>query len=383
MYQPISDQNGWCMLGETGSAITTHADTVATATKIGGYAVWHDAETAPRQGELLCGSCSSGANVVLVAQLYAPVECDRSLYVFCCNTRSCSLKSAGWRVVRNQRETSKKVKGGAVVGKKQHTPKGEQLGVFPAPSPAGAISKSVWSDLGTDGGVGDIDEELERMLLDRDKALGKSASPLGERTAAESGSTSGNGSNSVSSTVPALAPPAPPSSSARYVTPSHLQAWAVSEVEEIWAQEDEEAAREGLQLHLQTAARKEASHIDRLLQSYYEGEEDPAVLQILKNQHSGAANARTTVDDAVEDGGEDGAAAHVSKRRSDSDSTDASLRDAGAAEEVEVERAMSRSSRREQVEAYFQRRVAYYPSQVLRYAFGGEPLWITHPSPLT
>jgi hypothetical protein len=38
--------------------------------------------------------------------MYAPVDYDRSLYVFCCNKRTCSLTSEGWIIIRNQQDTA-------------------------------------------------------------------------------------------------------------------------------------------------------------------------------------------------------------------------------------------------------------------------------------
>ena len=70
------------------------------ASKIGGRPTWWDERTAPTA--LVCNACHSSDAMVMLAQLYAPIDFNRSLYVFCCNRRECSLSNAGWVVVRNQ-----------------------------------------------------------------------------------------------------------------------------------------------------------------------------------------------------------------------------------------------------------------------------------------
>ncbi|KAL8008876.1 putative programmed cell death protein [Plasmopara halstedii] len=49
---------------------------------------------------LTCSKCSKA--LFLVAQVYAPVEMDRTLYVFGCNSKACTENPGSWRVLRDQ-----------------------------------------------------------------------------------------------------------------------------------------------------------------------------------------------------------------------------------------------------------------------------------------
>jgi hypothetical protein len=69
--------------------------------KIGGLPIWHDPASAPVK-TLTCRVCHQSEFMVLVAQIYAPIDFDRSLYIFCCNKRMCSSNSNAWIVIRNQ-----------------------------------------------------------------------------------------------------------------------------------------------------------------------------------------------------------------------------------------------------------------------------------------
>ncbi|GMF26746.1 unnamed protein product [Phytophthora lilii] len=54
---------------------------------------------------LTCAKC--GKILFLVAQVYAPVETDRTLYVFGCNSVACTEAKGSWRVLRDQVEPVK------------------------------------------------------------------------------------------------------------------------------------------------------------------------------------------------------------------------------------------------------------------------------------
>ncbi|TYZ63034.1 hypothetical protein PybrP1_004028 [[Pythium] brassicae (nom. inval.)] len=64
-------------------------DRAPTACKAGGTPAWYNPSTPPPQAEkLACPRCRKA--LFLVAQVYAPVEVDRSLYVFGCNSVECT-----------------------------------------------------------------------------------------------------------------------------------------------------------------------------------------------------------------------------------------------------------------------------------------------------
>ncbi|KAG7399791.1 programmed cell death protein [Phytophthora boehmeriae] len=67
--------------------------------KAGGTAAWYsDPPLAAK--DLVCGKC--GTDLFLVAQVYAPVDSDRTLYVFGCNSVACTESPGSWRVLRDQ-----------------------------------------------------------------------------------------------------------------------------------------------------------------------------------------------------------------------------------------------------------------------------------------
>ncbi|KAL3668805.1 hypothetical protein V7S43_006099 [Phytophthora oleae] len=72
--------------------------------KAGGTPAWYS--KAPKEADTLtCTKCGKG--LFLVAQVYAPVESDRTLYVFGCNAVACTETPGSWRVLRDQVEPAK------------------------------------------------------------------------------------------------------------------------------------------------------------------------------------------------------------------------------------------------------------------------------------
>ncbi|ETK85296.1 hypothetical protein L915_09852 [Phytophthora nicotianae] len=72
--------------------------------KAGGTPAWYLEPPSEANG-LTCTKCGKG--LFLVAQVYAPVETDRTLYVFGCNSVACTENSGSWRVLRDQVESTK------------------------------------------------------------------------------------------------------------------------------------------------------------------------------------------------------------------------------------------------------------------------------------
>ncbi|KAI9987677.1 hypothetical protein PInf_023721 [Phytophthora infestans] len=67
--------------------------------KAGGTPAWYS-EPPSEASNLTCTKCGKG--LFLVAQVYAPVETDRTLYVFGCNSMACTENAGSWRVLRDQ-----------------------------------------------------------------------------------------------------------------------------------------------------------------------------------------------------------------------------------------------------------------------------------------
>jgi hypothetical protein len=136
-------------------------------------------------------------------------------------------------------------------------------------------------------------------------------------------------------------------------------------------------------------------HIQQLLQAYVADEEDSEIVSFLKSgASSSAAPVMVSFDGADEDGGgadddeddddDDDSAALTSKPKASKQSR--GNRPSKPTKETPTrgdkgEKRLARSDVRSRVEKYFQRRVSREPSQVLRYAYGGEPLWCTYPPP--
>ncbi|KAE9019656.1 hypothetical protein PR003_g13196 [Phytophthora rubi] len=72
--------------------------------KAGGTPAWYS-KPPSEASSLSCAKCGNG--LFLVAQLYAPVETDRTLYVFGCNSVACTESPGSWRVLRDQAEPVK------------------------------------------------------------------------------------------------------------------------------------------------------------------------------------------------------------------------------------------------------------------------------------
>ncbi|KAG2787969.1 hypothetical protein PC129_g879 [Phytophthora cactorum] len=73
--------------------------------KAGGTPAWYS-EPPSEASSLTCTKCGKG--LFLIAQVYAPVETDRTLYVFGCNSVACTENPGSWRVLRDQVEPVKK-----------------------------------------------------------------------------------------------------------------------------------------------------------------------------------------------------------------------------------------------------------------------------------
>ena len=327
--------------------------------------MWHDPRCAPAKHDIYCKNCGESKNMVLVTKVYAPLDFDRSLYIFCCNKRDCSLNAAGWVVIRNQAPLDdgrlpKTMKSSAVLP----PPAAPVASSAPTTTPNKATT-SAWGDFSfdEDDGINSADiDDLNELLQLRDLTLSANKEPTAPALYGEKGADS-----TMDSTFP---------------TETILPCYELAEEEEVWSREDELAALEGVSVEdtntFGAVGSGQAEHIDRLLNSYFEGEEDTEIVNLLK-KHSSVHSTRTKCENtSCEEDNEElttiGNSTSKSKnnnKKADSDSEDEEAQEAG----------LARSTRRQRTEAYFQYRASYYPTQALRYAYAGEPLWITHPSP--
>ncbi|EQC40723.1 hypothetical protein SDRG_01795 [Saprolegnia diclina VS20] len=141
-------------------------DTCPYTAKLGGLPAYYDPATAVPYEDLVCPRCQH--QLYLVAQVYAPVTTDRTLYIFGCNSIKCTTTTNSWRVLRYESKVAEEVVPDAM----------------PPPAPAatpgwgdddddddddwGDVSTSAW---GTPAAVATTTVDLEALLDARDSAM--------------------------------------------------------------------------------------------------------------------------------------------------------------------------------------------------------------------
>ena len=357
--------------------------------------------------EIQCKACQSSTNMCLVAQLYAPMDFDRSLYVFCCNKRICSLSSAGWIVLRNQTT--------------RHSTAVVQPPAIPVPV-AAAPAASVWGSWSLDSdGTMAAGDDLEALLAARDNAsqLQQQQPSLPQQQAKKQSSHKQSTDNSSDESLlsQALASlghelscweiesSADPffDSSGHYASKSYYK--SCSSTSSRGAADNNGSDDDSDDYDDVPMTAQERQHIDRMLQGYVADEEDTGLVALLQQEISGSssdlkrqttitnnsATATTTRDDAddIEDaddnendddddevGGNTTSSGQTSTQQQHSSSSSSKCR--GGSSDTKF----ARSDRRSRVESHFQRVVAAAPAQVVRYQYGGDPLWCTFPPPV-
>jgi hypothetical protein len=270
--------------------------------------------------------------LVLVTQIFAPTEVDRSLYIFCCNKRVCSLQHKGWIVLRNQLLSSSSSKESTV----------EASSSAAAATPA---APTIWNII-ADNDDEDEDDDLLDLLNARNKSLAAKSKQVFQ----------------PQPPAPAAAgpSPAPPQATKSFlITPTALPICPIEEIDEDWDSRYDEDETENY------TQKVDSSHINKMIESYLKDEDDEENLLALKASgisihrdlssttaaSKGKVHEEEEDDERVQDGEED-------------------------------DKRMKKESNKENTELYFQKRVSLEPKQVLRYAYEGEPLWISVPTPL-
>lgn len=360
---------------------------------------WHDCSTAPQSiNDIICENCNSSEDIVLVAQLYAPVDSDRSLYIFSCNKRLCSLQSNGWTVIRNQQVSTTKRIGSANSASSIDT-KAATNGNGLAQPTTGRTSKaaSVWDFLSDENGLDVGEDDLFNLLAQRDgvnktaeatASLPKShtTESVSIRTSASSSSTQGFGTSKIVE-----------SGSNAFKTKICLPCWLVEDREEYWHQKAPNNDRDDdsdEDFYANDGVTDEK--IKQMLSSYYEGEEDETIIVIIESSLKPNGRSNIVDSNAILS---DLATEEVSNPNTNNRTNSNNRTKKGRGEKQKKvvkeednhsdsegdfnEKKYSRSSQTAKTEDYFLNRVRQYPSQVLRYAYGGNPLWITYPNPLS
>eukprot|EP01036_Dinobryon_divergens_P025678 gene25677-34251_t len=222
--------------------------------------------------------------------------------------------------------------------------------------------ESVWNFL-SDSSSSEPEIDLEELLAQRDETLNKKKESLISSGDSSSGSGSGGKSEpSKNETFPS----------------SSLSCFFIEEVEDSWQSKRAATVCDG-------------SHINELLRTYLGEEEDEKVKEMVRTASSNKGKKPNCSDismmengEEIDEGdGDDDEEEDDDDENGDDDDEEEEDHDRGGGGEVgEVGRGNNNRIVSRKVELYFQQRVQSQPRQVLRYAFEGQPLWITYPNPM-
>ena len=356
--------------------------------RIGGRPLWHDPASAPSLN-IMCKSCSSNESVLMVAQIYAPTDRDRSLYVFCCNTRLCSLRDEGWTIIRNQAKKP--------FDEERSLTKDNSIS-SEAAAPTASI-ESVWgedtSQLGGGGGEsafgdlaplgGDDNDDLLAMLEARDDAL--CSTQLQNASVAKDAASGGK------ATLPYR------SSSEGAITSLSWTPSRIIEHEDDVTRErcgdDSDDEENDHQSYLQSQVASDGK-VQELLGRYLADEDDPELLMRLTGADpnlGGGDSGKKQKEEEDEDNDDDKDEDEDKDKDEDEDGGDGvgkndedkdreSNGDSRSSKAIfdGFDKKLVKGGASAEAEWKFQRRVSSQPRQVLRYAYGGEPLWNTLPA---
>ena len=337
--------------------------------------------------EIRCRNCGSSESVIFVAQMYAPVDYDRSLYLFCCNKRICSITSEGWTVCRNQQSANS-----SASQKKANSPNITES----EPVSKVVSTPSAWGSILED----DDDTNMVMMLAARDAALASKEAKVNKKTEIKSAPRKGKEAVVCQTDEPIRPPLLPPA----------LFCWKVEAVSDpcpfgadvlIHAalqggDDEEDEVRSAL-------SSVTMQHVQQMLAGYIaaaetenieggedQGRDDPALIDLLKKEvlTSTAAAAKISREDESSRVGGGGVTVATTKMkhtksRSDGnrDTSKAIVGGSNVDAEKEEDAVPVSSNCLSRVEGAFAAAVSHAPSQVVRFAYGGYPLWCTYPPP--
>ena len=373
--------------------------------------------------DLVCQNCGSSGKIVLVGQIYAPIESlDRSLYVYVCNRRACSLSSKGWIVVRNQKMSDNEPEK-SIVSKVVAPP-------IPEKTP---VKTSIWDLSSVNDTLLNDEDDLLELLNKRDETL--KSTPI-----KPSSSSSGKkGKTSDKKNVASAPPAAPVPTENMLITPEVLPEFKVTELEDpfdeslfhpmkgnVGEEEDENDL-------LPFDANFDNAHIQALLESYLKEEDDAEAIDAIRvyqrrcdgnyeEEEEQQAISKPSADESFQTSffeqdrqaiqtkpiktakeGKSSTSKTISKKPSNSqqdppikkggensseapgdfdDREDCDNEEAGGDAEKKFLDNSPAQQQKKRAELYFQQRISVEPRQVLRYCYNGQPLWISSPNPL-
>ena len=331
-----------------------------------------------RRDQLVCEVCKSNERIMFVGQVYAPVnDLDRSLYIFVCNKRACSLSSKGWRILRNQNKRTVAA-----------TPaKSKQSAIGTENSKKSSLTSS-WdflSSISTTSPASDIDnsselDKLEILLRARDHPTESSPPPPSISSCPPISSSSSSSSTTSNN---------PPSSTHCETVEAGNEVAARRTCWPCWILEDvpdpfisiERSEDDDDDSSPQDNLGGDDEKISKMLEDYLSFEEDTEIVSVLRQHVSmngigigaGGGSKKQDLQNLKKASGK--------LRSGGKDEGTRSNKLLEEENENFQQQRLSRMDARSRFEWDFQRRVALEPRQVLRYDYGAQPLWCTYPFP--
>ncbi len=383
----FNDNESYVTLGVSSTRKISRKDPFSS--RIGGEACFIEKN---HEIDLKCKKC--GDNLTFICQFYTPIEnFDRMIYCFACNKRNCSLSSQGWIIFRQQRKSSNqnevmsstsndqgegmysvsahevvteksKPKNKSKSNKKKGQDKVDQhQQLQELPQNNLMTGSSDWTSIQFED-LGDLDD-LESLLSVRDASL-----PPQPTT-------------TIVTTIPSpdTMGPNTKESSVLFEYPSSTM---------IGIDVIDEPDGVGVQDQLIDNTIASDDRIRELLKAYTAEEDDTDIVRMLSSVslESKAINNSNDCDEEKEEEEAEGEVeveedTLMAALRSGRDHG-LSIKDRSENEGLSGAKGNAKKYKREQIhrmESLFQRLVSRQPNQVLRYAYGGEPLWCTLPPP--
>ena len=332
--------------------------------------------------------------------MYAPIDFERSLYIFCCNKRTCSLTSDGWTIIRNQQLPTAATSKSEITAGFSSTPSAcrDATDWGAVAVSAATSSTSAWSNF-----LG-VEEEIDMLSLleARDTALvsrklqGISACSGGSAASVvrdyRAGKGKGEGEMTEEGTKPqrvqqalvcwkveAILDPCPYGSDTLIRAPLDGN------------NHDDEDEDEGI--YAASSSSEVCDHVQHMLAGYIAaaeaeggddlGKDDPFLLELLKKEMC-ASNEKGRVKSKEPKGkGEIKLPSAVNLSDPKLQKNDKRRGIVVPSGDGDGDTSMfKKSDCCSRVETAFVAAISHAPSQVVRFAYGGDPLWCTYPPPV-
>jgi len=316
---------------------------------------------------------------MFIGQIYAPVgDLDRSLYLYVCNTRQCSLQSSGWIVIRNQKQrTATTVAIEAATGATSATStkinKAASDWSFLSEDTPTMLERSTAESLG----------ELEALLYARDlsNTAQRNLPPMPSPVASTSSKKETAFLNSDENCRPLCA---------------NFNCWLLDDMADPYVpsinSEEDGTTEDEYEYDDESNDHGDHEKLAKMLEDYLACEEDSEIVATLrqhatiaapqkKKSSSSVTKAKKALPAAALPAAAAPAKATTSRLRRGGTEGGGSYHDSDSTTSANEDARFSRTDTRSRIEREFQRTVALEPRQVLRYEYGGDPLWCTFPFP--